>query len=139
MLEPCEAKVSRTVLRGERSRKAPALPGTREEEMKKRMFKIRWLVWLLIVPVFLSAVYVLSIGPVSAWCFTNTYEDGTKYEDGHWGFNETRFKRIWPFYKPLDWLTGRSEAIYDVFTWYGLACLRIKTGDPDFYVEQFFN
>lgn len=27
MLEPCEAKVSRTVLRGERSRKAPALPG----------------------------------------------------------------------------------------------------------------
>ncbi len=27
MLEPCDGKLSRTVLRGERSRKAPALPG----------------------------------------------------------------------------------------------------------------
>jgi hypothetical protein len=31
MLEPCEVKVSRTVLRGARSRKAPALPGARKE------------------------------------------------------------------------------------------------------------
>ena len=27
MLEPCDGKLSRTVLRGEGSRKAPALPG----------------------------------------------------------------------------------------------------------------
>ena len=34
MLEPCDGKLSRTVLRGEGSRKAPALPGvSRENEM----------------------------------------------------------------------------------------------------------
>jgi len=30
MLEPCEVKVSSTVLRGERGREAPDLPGSRE-------------------------------------------------------------------------------------------------------------
>ncbi len=30
MLEPCDGKLSRTVLRGEGSRKAPALPGVSE-------------------------------------------------------------------------------------------------------------
>ena len=31
MLEPCDGKLSRTVLRGEGSRKAPALPGSRHD------------------------------------------------------------------------------------------------------------
>ena len=31
LLEPCDGRLSRTVLRGEGSRKAPALPGSRHE------------------------------------------------------------------------------------------------------------
>ena len=31
LLEPCDGKLSRTVLRGEGSREAPALPGSRHE------------------------------------------------------------------------------------------------------------
>ena len=45
MLEPCDGKLSRTVLRGEGSRKAPALPGQKNSgkdisiSSKRRMRK----------------------------------------------------------------------------------------------------
>jgi uncharacterized membrane protein HdeD (DUF308 family) len=50
MLEPCDGKLSRTVLRGEGSRKAPALPGV---PMINRLIQIALGILLIILGVFL--------------------------------------------------------------------------------------
>ena len=70
MLEPCDGKLSRTVLRGERSRKAPALPGRRGLVMKYTKSKI---VAALILIIFFCIVFIFNIrgiwqfGTVRIW------------------------------------------------------------------------